>query len=381
MKIANISAASYSVPVAIPLSTRKYHLPFVLVSVEAEDGRVGTGLCGGNEFTTAIAYFINRRAGPALKGEDPRDTDRLWRMMWMKYNRCGFTGVWSSAVSALDIAFWDLKGKSVGLPIATLLGGARKEAPTYITFGMAEYSREQLAEAAATLVAQGHKRLKMVVGGSKHMAQGEGDTNDGTQVTRASLTEDAARVRAVREAVGPDIELMVDGNCLLSAAEATYLCGLLREYDLSFFEEPVYANDWRALREVKQASGMRISAGQNLGHLWAHHELIVNAAVNISQPNVCHGAGYTECQRVAALARAYNLPIANGGAWPHHNMHLHAGVENGGLVEFHWLAWRAGEVVFDHPPATAGGTVTIPSAPGLGFDPRPAGEIAEYGTD
>src|SRR5690606_37605302 len=138
---------------------------------------------------------------PALVGEEAFDTDRLWRFLWTKYNRRGFTGVWSSAVSAIDIALWDLKGKPLGQPIAILLGGARRISPTYVTFGVAEYSREQLAEAAAALAGQGHKRLKMVVGGSRHMAEGEGDTNDG-KVTPASIAEDAARVRAVREAIG-----------------------------------------------------------------------------------------------------------------------------------------------------------------------------------
>jgi L-alanine-DL-glutamate epimerase-like enolase superfamily enzyme len=380
MKIANITATAYSVPVDIPFSSRKFHLPFVLATIETDDGRTGTGLCGGNEFTPAIAHFINHRVGPALAGEDPRDTNRLWQFLWIKYNRRGFTGVWSSAVSAIDIALWDLKGKALGQPIATLLGGARKEAPTYITFGVAEYSREQLVEAATLLAAQGHKRLKMVVGGSKHMAQGEGDTNDG-KVTPASLAEDAARVCAVRDAIGPGVALMVDANTALSAAEALHLCRLIRDCELSFFEEPVYANDWRALREVRRQAGIPIAAGQNLGHLWAHRELIVNEAVDISQPNVCHGGGYTEGLRVAALARAFNLPVANGGAWPHHNMHLHAGVDNGSLVEFHWLAWRAGDVVFDHPPTTTGGLVTIGSAPGLGFDPRPANELVEFRVD
>lgn len=377
MKIASVSAAAYSVPVEVPLLGQLFHMPFVLVRIRTDTGLEGHGLCGGNSFTAATALFISDRAGPALLGEDPLATDRIWQAIYGRFNRRGMTGVWSSAMSALDIALWDIKGKAFAQPIATLLGGARTAAPAYVTFGVSEYDREQLAEAAAALVAQGHRRLKMVVGGLKHMKVGTSGSAP-SAISISTIREDARRVAAVRNAVGDDVELMVDANCLMTSAQAIAFCALVEDYGLSWFEEPVLANDSRAMREVRNKTTIPIAAGQNLGHLWAHRELIVNGALDISQPNVCNSGGYTEVSRVAALARAFNLPIANGGGWPLHNLHANAGLFNGGAVEFHWLAWKAGEVIFDDPPEPRDGAVAVPDRPGLGFEPRADHELGQF---
>lgn len=155
------------------------------------------------------------------------------------------------------------------------------------------------------------------------------------------------------------------------------MCELVEPYRIAWFEEPVAGNDYRLLRQLRQHTTIPIAAGQQLSHLWAHRDLIINEAIDISQPNVCHAGGFTETVKVAAVAKAMNLPIANGGAWPYHNMHLHAGVPNGGRVEFHWLAWKACEILFDGTPVPANGWASIPDRPGLGFDPNPDA-MAEY---
>lgn len=379
MKIASIDAQAYTVPVQVPLSERQFHLPFTLVNIETDNGLSGTGLCGGMNLSPSIAKFVNDVVAPELKGENPLNSERIWQILLSKYNIRGLTGFWSSAASAIDIGIWDIKGKHLGQSVATLLGGAHARVPAYVTFGVSEYDRDQLAEAAKLLKGQGHNRLKMVVGGLKHPAVKESqDAFERKRFFPVDIREDARRVQAVREAVGPDVELMIDANCAFTVAEAQTLCAMIEDYELSWFEEPVLNNDFRSLLQVKNQTRIPISAGQNLGHSWAHRELIVNAAVDISQPNVCHGGGYSECAKVAALARSFNLPIANGGAWPHHNLHLHAGVPNGGYVEYHWLAWGAGDAVFVDPPSTEKGWAVAPDAPGLGFDPRPRGELKDF---
>ncbi len=381
MKIARIEAHAYTVPVAIPLTGARLHLPFALVTIETDDGLVGTGLCGGMDHVRDAAAFVERKVAPMIIGQDPMNTERIWQTLLSRQNYRRFTGFWSSAVSAVDIALWDIKGKALGQPVARLLGGASEEVPAYITFGVSEYSREELVEVAKSLVADGHTRLKMVVGGLKHPSA-DGDEPEPAERSNRFLPrdirEDSARVHAVREAIGPDIELMIDANCKFTPAEALRLCDRIKDCDLTWFEEPVLGNDFRSLAHVRQSTNIPIAAGQNLGHIWAHRELIVNGAVDVAQPNVVHGGGYTECTKVAALARAYNLPIANGGAWPLHNLHLHAGVPNGGHVEFHWLAWQAGEAIFIDPPQSSGGWVSVPEKAGLGFDPRPAEELEEF---
>jgi L-rhamnonate dehydratase len=117
---------------------------------------------------------------------------------------------------------------------------------------------------------------------------------------------------------------------------ALELCKLIEPYKITWFEEPVYQNGALLLADLRRHTSIPIAAGQNEGHRFRHRELIVNRGVDIAQPNVCSVGGYTETVKVAALAQAFNLPIANGGGWPDHNMHLQAAMSNGWRVEFHF---------------------------------------------
>ena len=375
MKIKNIEAKVYKVPVPVPLRDKPASWHFTIVRVEADNGLVGHGLTGPR-LSNVICNFINHDIAPFLVGYDPIETERVWRDLYTNFNARAVSGVWSSGVSAIDIALWDLKGKFLNQSVARLLGGAYRKVPAYITYGLAEFDIDELVEVARILVSQGNDKLKVVVGGYKHPL-GTAQKDLDAESFHSTVKEDAARVRAVREAVGNDVELMIDANYMMSYTDALHLCREVEDLGISWFEEPVHGNDWVLLKELKKHTKIPLAAGQNFGHQWQHRELIVNQAIDISQPNVCHVGGYTEAVKVANLARAYNLKIANGGGWPHYNLHLHAGVSNGWRVEYHWLHWKACEVIFKNAPAPEAGWATIPDAPGLGFDPDPEA-LAEY---
>ncbi|MDP2949379.1 MAG: mandelate racemase/muconate lactonizing enzyme family protein [Chloroflexota bacterium] len=365
MKIARIEA-SYLTNVPItppPLLKEPNRASVVIVEVETDTGLVGYGATGGM-LPWSIVSFINREAAPALVGEDPLLTERVWTLMLKRFNQRALTGVWSFATSAIDIALWDIKGKCFGQPVWRLLGGAQNPVPAYITFGLPHYTREQLAEAAKFWVSQGQDKLKMVVG-----IVGNSQDPD----------EDFARVRTVREAVGPNVQLMMDANYLMSFHHALRLCKLCEPLNMTWFEEPVYQNDAVLLADLRRQTTIPISAGQNEGHRWRHRELLVHHSVDILQPNVVCVGGYTEAAKVAGMAQAFNIPIANGGAWPMHNMHLQAGMSNGWRVEFHYLSWMMYESVYQSVPKPVKGWVTVPETPGLGLDPKP-GIIKEYRT-
>jgi L-alanine-DL-glutamate epimerase-like enolase superfamily enzyme len=353
MKIARLEATTHRVPVRVPLLDAPILRELVFVRVETDTGLTGYGLTGPIQ-RTAVRALITGEIAPLLVGRDPLRTERHWHDLFARLNPRAQTGAWSSAVSAVDIALWDLKGKLFGQPVWRLLGGAQPAVPAYVTFGLLEYTREQLVEAARQRVAEGHDKLKLVV------------AIDGGR----NLGEDAARVRAVREAVGDGIELMVDANYLFAFPQARELCRRIEPYGITWFEEPVYGNDARLLAQLRRQTRIPIAAGQNEGHKWRHRELLVHEAVDVLQPNVVWVGGYTEAVKVAAMAQAWNVPIANGGGWPHHNMHLIAGVANGWRVEFHVPMWLAGEQIFRNPPAPVRGMVTLPDAPGLGLEPR-----------
>jgi L-rhamnonate dehydratase len=352
LKITDVKATLHRVPVTVPLLKEKIVTNVLFAAVETDAGITGYGLTRGSQ-RYGLREFINREVAPFLRDKNPLETERIWHQLYKQFNPRAQTGMWSSAVSAVDIALWDIKGKHYQEPVWRLLGGAQNPVQAYVTFGLKQYTKEQLVEVAKQLVAQGEKRLKMVVA-----------------VDPEDPNVDAERVRAVREGVGDDVELMIDANYLFSFNRALELCKLVEPYRITWFEEPVYQNDAALLADLRRHTCIPIAAGQNEGHRFRHRELIANHAVDIAQPNVCSVGGYTEAVKVAALAQAFNLPIANGGGWPHHNMHLHAAMANGWRVEFHFEMWGVGDQIYQEPPAPVNGWVTLSETPGLGLEPR-----------
>ncbi len=352
MQITNVQATLHRVPVKVPILKEKLTTSILFTAVETDQGIIGYGLTRGS-LRYGLKEFINREVAPFLRGQNPLETERIWNQLYKTFNPRAQTGMWSSAVSAIDIALWDIKGKHYKEPVWRLLGGAQNPVPSYVTFGLKRYTKEQLVEVAKQLITQGEHRLKMVVA-----------------VDPENPSVDAARVRAVREAVGDDGELMIDANYLFSFNRALELCKQVEPYRITWFEEPVYQNDAALLAELRRHTCIPIAAGQNEGHRFRHRELIVNRAVDIAQPNVCSVGGYTEAVKVAALAQAFNLPIANGGGWPHHNMHLQAAMANGWRVEFHFEMWGVGDAIYKEPPAPERGWVTLPETAGLGLELR-----------
>jgi L-alanine-DL-glutamate epimerase-like enolase superfamily enzyme len=354
VKIKSIKAGVHRLAVNVPLLKEPIHRRIVSCEVETDDGHTGFGITGGAYLPNAIATAIEKEFLPVVKDMDPRDTEAIHEKVWWKLNQRSMTGVVSSALSAIDIACWDIHGKQTGRTVAQLLGGARDWAHTYCTFGFTEYEdRDQLVEAAKLQYKNGHRRLKMVVA-----------------VHKGGWQEDARRVRAVREAVGKDVELMMDANYKFNPVDAKQLCRAIEDCHLTWFEEPVYQNDTRAMADLRAHTSIPIAAGQNEGHRWRLRELVLHQAVDILQPNVCYCGGYTEARKAGHLAQAFNLPIANGGGWPLHNMHVMAGLMNGWRVEFHLDMQALGELIYVNPPKPENNIVKLPTQPGLGLEPN-----------
>jgi L-alanine-DL-glutamate epimerase-like enolase superfamily enzyme len=245
--------------------------------------------------------------------------------------------------------------------VATLLGGDRLSADCYLTFGLDSYDLDGLAAAARYWVDAGFDRLKMKVGGG-------------------TPADDAARVAAVRDAVGPAVELMLDANRSLSFHHALALCRLVEPLGIAWFEEPLIANDERLLADLRRQTDIPLAAGQHEAPRQRYRDLLDRHAVDVLQMNVANCGGYTEALKICALADTYRIPVANGGGWPYYNLHLQAAVPNGTSVEIlqpHLALHRA---LFDVLPEVAGGMLHVPDSPGLGFAPR-RDVIAEYRVD
>ncbi len=196
MKIARVTAVPLNVPLHVTLVgvDRRTSLACVHVEVETDSGIVGHGFTAITE-EDVIAQIVNGVAGPAIIGDDPLAHEAVWEKLYWKTMPRGQTGYAAHAVAAIDLALWDIKGKALGQPVWRLLGGARNRVPVYATFGFGFFDREQLAAAAKLWVAQGFRRLKMTVGNEALRHRDRRPLHD-------VIREDAARVAAMREAVG-----------------------------------------------------------------------------------------------------------------------------------------------------------------------------------
>ncbi len=365
MKIAKVECWLLRIPFHFPLVKEEQHAMANFVEVETDDGLKGHSL-STYPMRFGIREYINREAAPVIAGMDPLRPEEIRNKLFWATARKYFHGAWNCAMSLIDVALWDVKGKALGQPVWKLLGGAHAQLPAYITFGLPRYSIDELIEVARMLIKDGQTSLKMVVAkGTNPFDEILGEPTD------ADIVEDAKRVAALRDAVGPKIELMMDANKGATYAQALKLAKLCEPYDLTWFEDPVRQGDPRLMAKLRTQTTIPIAAGSTAtSDLMYLREYLIREAVDYLQPNVRDIGGFTQGQKAAAMAQAFNVPLAMGGNYPHMNMHLHGGVPNGGRVEFHWQGWKCVEQLFDNAPGPVKGTVTLPTGPGLGFTPK-----------
>jgi len=355
--------------IALVGAERQTAMSACLVEIETDTGIVGHGFSAITD-EDVVTRVVEAIAGPAILGEDPLAHERVWDKLYWEMMPRGQTGYAAHALAAVDVALWDIKGKALGQPVWRLLGGARGRVPVYVTFGFDFFDRDQLAEAAKLWVSRGFTRLKMTVGHNGLRRRNERPLMD-------LIREDEARVRSVRDAVGHEIEIFVDANCSLDLYHAQKLAEMIKPYRISFFEEPLTQNDAAQMAVLRRQVGIPLACGQNEGLMFRFRDLLMREAIDYAQPNVVISGGFTQCLKIAGLAAAFNIPIANGGAWQYHNMHLQAGVTNGSLVEIHYLAEELYRRIYDGLPTAEAGWLTLPEGPGLGFAPR-AGAVKEF---
>lgn len=360
------------VPIKAPGIDREVTRQLIYVEVETADGTVGYGISGLAP-PEGVVPVINDVCAPLVKGMDARRISAVWNALYRELGHRGQTGLAYHAISAIDIALWDIRGKALGEPVWRLLGGARERVRCYVTFGLPSFDIDQLAAVARHWVGQGFGGLKMVVGVIAR------DRADEFINPAAALREDARRLAAVREAVGEEIDIAVDINCELDSSQALALAHMLAPYEPAFIEEPVMDNDPRALADFKGRVPMQVATGQSLGALYRFADVLAYGAADILQPNVVNCGGFTGGLRAADLALGFNVPICNGGGATAHNLHLQAGCINGTACEWHpYMSMGAVAAVFDGAPQPVDGWLYAPEAPGVGLTPN-AAALKEFG--
>ena len=365
MKIAKTTAHTLRVPYQFPLIKETQYALTTFVEIETDDG------LKGNAFSVypqrySVADLINREVAPVIAGMDPTRPEQVRNTLFWKIANKHFMGIWSMAASMVDVALWDIRGKALKQPIWKLMGGAREKCPIYITWGLPVYSREELVESAKLFIADGHTQLKMAIAASAkptdHM-YGEPTDDD--------ILEDIARIRHVRKELGDKVTLMVDANKNAKLPQAIRVAKGVADCNLAWFEDPVLKADPRLMAKLRRETTIPIAAGSSGTYDLAYlREYFINESIDICQPNVRDIGGFTGALHAAGLAQAFNIQLEMGGNFPHINMHLHAGVPNGGRIEFHAGGWKIGEALFDGMPAPVKGWVTMTDKPGLGFTPK-----------
>ena len=266
-----------------------------LCLVSTDEGIEGVGeafYIGGP--AKIVASMISDAYAPLLIGMDPFDNAVIWDFLYNRTRDQGRKGLPISAMSAVDIALWDIKGKALGLPVYKLLGGAYREKAHVYATGLYEPQhvpsvKDALVEEALGYKKDGFSTMKLKIG--------------------YGIETDIEYIRAVRQAIGDDMILMVDANHAYNAAEAIRLSRKMERYDVYWFEEPVPPEDIDGYIEVKQKSNILITGGECEFTRYGFRELITRRAVDILQPDLCGTGGFTEMMKIVAMASAWNVPV------------------------------------------------------------------------
>jgi L-alanine-DL-glutamate epimerase-like enolase superfamily enzyme len=362
MKIIDVEVTSHKFSVKDPLIGTIKKNGNVYIKIDTDEGIIGQCITSGS---VGDRDYIKNRLVPLIMGKDPLDSEKVWNDIF-----CGLKTHWVSGdfqargVGIVDCALWDIKGKYLNQPVWRLLGGVKKRVPVYLSIaGHPPFSMstpEQFAEYASKYKKEGWLAFKLAIARGWRWSTSRAGNNIQTE------EELVDKVRAVREAVGDKIRLMVDANTELSLIEALRFTKRFEPYDLAWFEEPVYMNDPRSLALIKQHTSIPIAAGQHVGSKIAFRDLIIIGNVDVIQPDVQNCAGFTEGVKIGHLAQAFNIPFATH-ALPLVNMHLLAGLSNGLTIEWHHTVWNENENIYKKYPQPENGWIKLPEQPGLGL--------------
>jgi len=312
-----------------------------------------------DEVASLIRFFVERY----LTGKDPLDSEVHWSTLYHDPHPRGGRMA-TTALSGLDIALWDIKGKLLGQPVYKLLGGAhRKQIRVYANGWYTNPGRpQQNADEAKRVIDMGYTALKFDPFGQKNYYR--------ISLAEAQLAQE--RVAAVREAVGPHVDILVEAHAKFNVATAIQLGQRLAEYRPLFYEEPVSEENISELREVRQRVNIPIATGERLYTKFPFAQIVEAHAADVLQPDIANAGGITELKKIAAIAEAKHITMA-----PHNvcspvgaqaELHLCASIINFEIQEYHAEFYSDHYfTVFDGFPRQQAGYVTVPDAPGLGL--------------
>jgi galactonate dehydratase len=345
-------------------------LTYVFVQVDTDEGLTGWG-----EITTYPGAVANRtivaalhEAGSFVEGEDASNIEAIWHKFLRAFTYVGTRGAATAMLSAIDIALWDIRGQALGVPIYELLGGAVRETiPLYTHF---QYARtvEAMVDHACAEVGRGSRAIKtdpfMAAGGLSNVRYVDG------QIDRAVENTAVAMIEAIRNAVGPDIEVLIDAHALYNVPTAVRLANRLAPYAITWFEEPCPPESYDALEQVRAQIPTRISVGERLYTRFEFLPVLTRHLTDYVMPDVTWTGGISELKKIATLAETFYVPISPHDASGPVNVMAGAqvmmSVPNFYRLEARRVDLECYNVLLDEPLRVRDGALLVPGRPGLG---------------
>jgi L-rhamnonate dehydratase len=337
-----------------------------IVRIETDEGLFGIGEADTAPAVARAAvempasHAIAQGLGELVVGRDPLEIEPIWHDLYEKSVHFGHRGVALHAMSAIDIALYDLAGKILGQPVHTLLGGAyRDRVPVYAS-ALMPWTLDGVRELVSSHREQGYRAVKL-----------------GWGPIGQDRRQDVELVRTAREACGPELELMIDAGRVWTWKQALQMSRRFEEFDLSWLEEPLPVDDLDGYARLCEHSALRIASAENETTIYAFREWIERAGLDIVQPDLARCGGFTQARRIAALTFEKNramVPHAfSTGILVAASLHMTAAMPHGTLTEF---SVADGPLVRDllQDPFTleADGSVRVPTGPGLGIELNPS---------
>ncbi len=348
--IASVRTDLYRIALPVVLSDSTHgdmtHFELVTVRIVDADGAEGVGYTftvGANG--VAIHATVERYLAPLLAGREAADIAALWQSMWWATHYGGRGGAAVLAISAVDIALWDLAARRAGQPLWRHLGGYDPRVPCYAGGIDLMFPLDALLEQTEANLEKGFRAIKMKVG-------------------RARLSEDVARVAAMRERLGADFPLMVDANMRWTPDQAVAAARALQPFAPTWIEEPTIPDDVSGHARIVRDGGLPVATGENFRTLWEFRQMIAAGGVTYPEPDVTNCGGVSVFMKVAALAEAFNLPVTSHGA---HDVtvHLLAAAPNRSYLEAHGFGL---DRYIARPLEIVDGFAIAPERPGHGIE-------------
>ena len=320
---------------------------FVILQMGTDAGVEGVGVTFfGYALTGAVKAAVDA-LGALTIGMDPLDIEAITAKLHAAAAASGPGGIFTLAISAIDIALWDIKGKAFNVSVAQLAGGHRTQAPTYASGAlMRQFSLDTVVRSSARLVEKGFRQMKMQLALPGH-------------TTPAIEIE---RTRLIRASIGPDVDLMCDINQRWDVRQAIAIGSRIEEYHLFWLEDVVAHDDYAGQARVADALATPLAAGEYVYGLAPFRHMLEARSADIVMIDVLRAGGITQWLKIAAMAQAFNLPVVSH-LLPEIHVHLIAAIPNGLTVEY--MPWSCG--LFEMVPVPAIGALEVPQRPGLGL--------------